>query len=169
MNVKKLLVLLITFVIFVNYNNYFKKDTTKLYQQVLMLQGNIKTQKELSSQEINLAKKKEKELKNYFYDGKKYSYSQAMGAMQENITSSAKGVCQEPNIHWSQSPQKGAQLEKLRMDVSLRCDADMFNTFIANLKSKKKIYVLENLKISPNKRKNNLSISMQLAGYRINL
>lgn len=169
MNVKKLLVLLVTFVIFVNYYNYFSKDTTKLYQQVLMLQDNIKAQKKLSSKEINLAKKNEKELKGYFYDGAKYSYSQAMGAMQESITNSAKGICKEPSIRWSQSPQKDTQLEKLRIDASLRCDPDMFNKFIANLKSKKKIYVVENLKISPDKRKNDLAISMQLVGYRIKL
>lgn len=134
-----------------------------------MLQDNIKAQKKLSSKEIDLAKEKENELKNYFYDGAKYSYSQAMGEMQENITNSAKGICQEPNIHWSQSPQTGAKLEKLRIDASLYCDADMFNIFIANLKSKNKIYVIENLRIRPNKRKNNLTISMQLVGYRIKL
>lgn len=152
-----------------NYNNYFSKNTSKLYQQVLMLQENVKTQKMLSSKEKNYAKAKEDRLKNYFYDGTKYSYSQAMGLMQDSIVNSAKGICHEPDIHWSQSPQKGAQLEKLRIAVSLHCDANLFNTFIAKLKSKNKIYVVESLKISPNKRKNNLRISMQLIGYRIKL
>jgi len=168
-NVKKLLVLLVTFVAFVNYNNYFSADTTKLYHRVLMLQENIKTQKVLSSKDTQLAKIKEDELKNYFYDGSKYSYSQAMGEMQENITNSAKGICQSPSIRWSQSPQNDTAFEKLRIDVALYCDADMFNNFIAKLKSKNKIYMLENLKISPNKRKNELSISMQLVGYRVSL
>ncbi|MCD6258012.1 MAG: hypothetical protein J7J31_00255 [Helicobacteraceae bacterium] len=168
MNIKKLLVLLVALMIYINYQNYMSQDTTKLYHQVLMLEDKIETQKTLSSTQTDSAQDLGAKLHSYFYDGAKQSYSQAMGAMQEQITQSAKDICEEPSINWAQSPQESAEFEKLRINFALRCDASMFNKFIANLKAKDKIYMIENLKISKDERKNHLLVSMQILGYRIN-
>jgi len=167
MNLKKLLLLLTALVIYINYQNYISKDTSKLYQQVLMLQDKITTQQALFAAQTD-PKNLGVTLQKYFFDGATQSYSQAMGAMQEQITQSAKDICQEPNINWAQAPQESAKFEKLRINVALRCDATMFNKFITNLKAKEKIYTIENLKISKDGRKNHLVISMQIVGYRIN-
>lgn len=168
MNIKKLLVLLVALMIYINYQNYISQDTTKLYHQALMLHDKIETQKTLSTTQVDGAQVLNTKLHNYFYDSTKQSYSQAMGAMQEHITRSAKDICEEPSINWAQSPQGNAKFEKLRINFALRCDASMFNNFIAKLKAHNKIYTIENLAISKDERKNRLIVSMQIVGYRIN-
>ena len=168
MNIKKLLLLLVALMIYINYQNYIKEDTTKLYHQALMLQDKITTQQTLFATQADSTQNLGVTLQKYFYDGAKQSYSQAMGAMQEHITQSAKDICQEPNINWAQAPQESAKFEKLRINFALRCDATMLSKFIANLKAKEKIYTIENLKISKDRRKNHLVVSMQIIGYRIN-
>ena len=164
-NMTKVLVLLIAFIIYTNYENYMKKDTTKLHREVLSLQTNI-------AREINIAKQhytKESLLLDYSkltFDGKKYSYSQAMGEMQNQLSSSADGLCNVKRMKWAQVPSRDGWYDKLRMNVSLSCTPNNLIKLTNALKAKPTIYNVENFRVTRDRNKALLNITIQLVAFR---
>ena len=169
MDSKKLLVLLVAFIIYTNYENYFKVDIPKLHRQVATLKANIQRE-----EEITKAKHTESDLL-VDYDkitlsGKKYTYSKAMGEMQNQITDSSKDTCTIKSIKWAQSPTSKEWFDKLRMDVFLNCTPRNLFILTNKLKDKNTIYTFESFKVYKAKNRDKkiqmLGVQVQLVGYR---
>ena len=164
-NMTKVLVLLIALIIYTNYENYIKQDTAKLHRKILNLETNI-------AREIDIAKQhhtKESLLLDYSkltFDGKKYSYSQAMGEMQNQLASSAKDLCDVKQMKWAQVPSRDVWYDKLRMNVSLSCSPNNLIKLTNSLKNKPTIYNVENFRVTQDTRKSLLNITIQLVAFR---
>lgn len=165
MDIKKVLVLLITLVIYTNYENYFKEDVQKLHRQVSTLKTNIAREEQIQKDKHT----KESLLVDYdkvVFNAKSYSYSKAMGEMQNQITDAAKDVCTIDLVKWAQVPSTKEWYDKLRMNVSVSCKAKELYTFTNRLKEKSTIYKIENFRITKNRREELLNINLQLVGFR---
>jgi len=161
----KLLVLLIAFIIYTNYENYIKEDTNKLHREILSLQTNIARETDIAKHHYT----KKSLLLDYSkltFDGKKQSYSKAMGAMQNQLASSAKGLCDVKRIKWAQVPSRDGWYDKLRMNVSLSCTPNNLIKLTNSLKKKPTIYNVENFRVSRDRRKPLLNIAIQLVAFR---
>ena len=101
MNNAKVLLLLVSFVVFVNYLNYFMPDREKLFKRRELLEYKIKKEKHLGGAKPT-ADKLQLPTKELFYDGKRFNYSQAMGDFQERITKAAKDLCTIKRLKWAQ-------------------------------------------------------------------
>ena len=167
MDMKKILVLLTTLIIYTNYENYGKVDISKLHREEANLEKNIKReiqiQKAKHTKESLLIKQEQ-----IAFNAKKYSYSKAMGEMQNQINESAKDNCTVKRIKWAQVPTTKEWYSKLRMNLSLSCKPKELFIFTNNLKNKATLYNIENLRISKDRRKTLLNINMQLVAFRIN-
>lgn len=165
MDLKKILVLLTALIIYVNYENYFKVDTQKLYREIANLKVNIEREKDLQKTKNT----KESLLIDYdkiTFDGKKYNYSQAMGAMQNQINSAAKDICNIKRIKWAQVATSKGWYDKLRMNIALSCKPKELFMFTNRLKSNKVLYSVENFRVSKDRRKEILNIAIQLVAFR---
>lgn len=165
MDSKKILVLLIALIIYVNYINYMKIDISKLYSKIRTLKSNI--DREI---EVHKGKYTKESLKvdyeNVAFDGKKYSYSKAMGAMQNIINESAKDVCDVKRIKWAQVPTTKAWYDKLRMNVSISCTPKNMRIFTNKLAKADTIFVIENIRITKDRNKDTLNSNIQLVSFR---
>jgi len=166
MNQQKLLILLFAFVVFVNYENYVKPNIQKMYSSIDLLEHRI-TQEKLNSKDVNT-----EDLNisiNYsdmMYDGRKYTYSQAMGKFQEDITTATKDLCSIERIVWAQVSTKEAWYEKLRMNVVLACTPQALHEAASNLKLNGKLYYAENFLALKLQRKSSLKVKIQLVAFR---
>ncbi len=166
MDFKKLLIFLCVCILYINYENYFKLDTNKLHREINSIKSKIKQEESLTRNK-NMILTHEVNLDNLVFLAKKYSYSKAMGKMQEEITDSITDLCTVGKIKWSQTSASTQWYEALRMNVSVSCKPNSFHQFINNLRKTKKLYKIENFRITKNNRKELLSIHMQLIGYRV--
>jgi len=163
---KKILTFLITLILYVNYENYIKEDTQKLYRTKSSLE--MKINKELALQQQHISKDDLLlDLDSLMFDSKTHSYSQAMGEMQKEIKLSAKDGCRVKKVRWAQVATNEDWYEKLRINVSLECQPNDIFKFNNNLKKSKKLYVIENFKISKDRRKEMLHFNMYVVGFRI--
>jgi hypothetical protein len=160
----KILVLLVAMLLFVNYINYWMPDRDKLHKDILLLERKIKKEQELNQKKLDI-----KSLKlaydDYFFDAKKYNYSQAMGKFQEMINTSAKDRCKVTHLKWAQVPSSESWYERLKMNLSLECTPKDIFVFINTLRENKKLFYIENFHIVKS-RKENLQIRLQLVAYR---
>jgi len=164
-NMTKVIVLLIALIIYTNYENYIKKDTSKLHREILSLQTNIAREADIEKHHYT----KDSLLLDYSkltFDGKKLSYSQAMGKMQNQLASSAKGICDVKRIKWAQVPSQDGWYDKLRMNVSLSCSPNNLIKFTNSLKKKPTIYNVENFRVTRDRLKPLLDINVQLVAFR---
>lgn len=164
-NMQKVLVLLFAVVIYTNYQNYIKADASKLHREVLSLETNIAREKAMAESNYT----KETLLishKDIILDGKKFSYSQAMGEMQNQITESAKGNCTLGQIKWAQVPNTKEWYDKLRMNISLSCSPNDFMHFTNALKQRPTLYNVENFRATKDRNNPVLNINLQLVAYR---
>jgi hypothetical protein len=167
MDYKKILIFAIVLTLYVNYENYLRVDTHKKYAQITALKDRITQEKNLNTKK---AKDIQKNLKISFsslmFQGKRYSYSQAMGVLQNQITKSAKDIAVVKRIKWSQTVKTKLWYDKLRIAVYLQCTPGNFVKFMDKLKSNRKLYKIENFR-GYKDRKNRVFLSFQIVAYRI--
>lgn len=165
MDIKKILILLIVLVIYINYENYFKRDTSKLHRQIGALQANIMREEEIEKSSHT----EESLLINYdeiVFSAKKYSYSKAMGEVQNQIADSAKNICKIKKINWAQVPSTKEWYDVLKMNISLSCTPKNLFILTNRLKDKDILYVVENFRIQKDRKESVLGISLQLVAFR---
>ena len=165
MNNYKLLFLLITCVIFVNFNNYFGNGREKLAQTIALLQTKIAKEKKLDDEKIDKTKFNVG-YKTYFFDGTKLSYSQSMGKMQEIINKAVRDACSIKYLKWSQLPITTKSYEKMKMKTTLECSLKGVFVFINALRAEKLFYI-ENFHILKLRNKEKLSLNLQIVAFRI--
>lgn len=167
MDYKKILIFITALTVYINYTNYFQVDTSKKYATISSLKNAIVQEKKLNKKN---AKDVEKNLKISFpslmFQGKNHNYSQAMGALQNQITQSAKDISIVKRIKWAQTVKTKLWYDKLRMDVYLRCTPSNFVRFTNRLKSNRKLYKIENFR-GYKDRKNRVFLTFQIVAYRI--
>jgi len=164
-DMKKLLMLLIAFVAYVNYQNYIKSDIKKRHRETINHKTNIN--REIAIREHNYSK--EDLLLDYSkitFNAKDFSYSKAMGEMQNHIYDAAKNVCKIQSVKWAQVPNTKLWYDKLRMNIRLTCKPEKLFEFTNRLKDKEIIYNVENFRAVNVKKKSHLFIMVQLVGFR---
>ena len=169
MNSKKIIVLLLALTVYVNYVMHFKKDVLKIEKQITMIE-----KRTLKEETLSKEKEKYKEInstKDYtylFYDGKKLSYSEAMGAFQQDIQSSAKEAnCTIVNTRWLDMPMnKERWYDMLSLKISLSCTPVQFMNFQNHSRKKSKLFVFNQLNFFKERRKALLRISVTATAYR---
>jgi len=166
MNNYKLLLLLFSFVVYINYTNYFLPNRDRLHNKIEMLEHKIAKENKLNSEKLD-PKKLQLPYDRLFYDGKKFNYSQAMGDFQESITKAAKGNCNIKRLKWAQVPLSRKWYDVLKIDSTFECKPkDMF-VFINKLRKNSKIYNIDNFSIYKMRNKAELLLHMQLISYRV--
>lgn len=166
MNNYKLLLLLLSSVVFVNYLNYMMPNRDKLHKKIELLSYKIEKEKRLGSVKPDI-KQLQLPFKTLFYDGKKFNYSQAMGDFQEHITKAAKANCNIKHLKWSQVPLSTKWYDVLKIDTALECTPRNVFLFINKLRKSAKIYNIKNFTIYKMRKKPMLQLHMQLISYRM--
>ncbi len=166
MNNRKFLLLLLSFVVFVNYLNYVMPNRNNLHDTIQLLSYKINKEKRLGNVKLN-AKQLQLPFKMLFYNGKKVNYSQAMGKFQEAITKAAKGNCTIRRLQWAQVPLSTKWYDVLKINTVLECKPRNMFVFINNLRKNDKIYNIKNFSIYNMHTKQMLQLNMQLISYRI--
>jgi len=178
MDYKKLLVLLMVLTLYVNYNNYLKKDTKKLFNQITYIKSKIEKEKQFNkdvSVEKNFSIDQNSSYISLFYNGAKFSYSQSMGEMQDDIEKSLPKHCKILNIQWRQTASSKDQwYDTLRFNLTLFCKTpNKFISFQNSLKERKKLFNYEIIRLSRSKKsrrfriEEGIKIHTQILGYRI--
>lgn len=169
MNTKKIFVLLLLLIVYVNYVMHFKKDVTKVEASIVNIEHRIKKEEILFKEkdkykEINSTK----EYTYLFYDGKTLSYSAAMGAFQQDIQSFAKvAKCTLSNTQWQDMPRsKERWYDTLRLRLSLQCTPKAFVDFQNHARKKSKIFIFNQINLLKDRRKNFLRITATVSAYR---
>jgi len=169
MNVKKIFVLLLALIIYVNYTMHFKKDIAKIENQISNIEMRTLKEEKLSQEKEQYENlNTTKEYSHLFYEGANLSYSEAMGAFQQDIQSAAKEVnCTIIGTQWQDMPvSKDAWYDVLSLRLSLSCTPKIFMEFQGHMYEKSKLFTFNQLKLSKVKRKNDLRISLMLTAYR---
>ena len=168
MNSKKILILLIILIVYVNFMNQ-KKDISKMEKSIINTQNRINKEDKLFKeksiyQDINTTR----DYSYLFYDGKKLSYSESMGLFQQDIQASAKKVsCSLGNTNWQDMPiNKNRWYDILSLRVTLECKPKAFLNFIDDIRDKFKLFSFSQLHLSKDRRKNSLHISATISAYR---
>jgi len=164
-NMTKVLVLLIALIVYINYQNYIKEDSQKLHREILSLQTNIAREIDIEKQhytEQNLSL----DYSQLMFDGKKYSYSQAMGAMQNELTASAKGLCSVKQMKWAQVPSHDGWYDKLRMNVSISCTPNNFMKFSNAMKKNSILFKIETFRATRDRNEPSLNLNIQVVAFR---
>lgn len=167
MNSYKILFLLITLVLFVNFINYFAGTREKNAKMITLLQTKIAKEKKLNNEKIDKEKLKIPQ-NSYFFDATKQSYSQSMGKMQEMINIAAQNNCSITYLKWAQLPVTTASYEKMKINTALECSPRAVFSFINALRAQKKLFFIENFQIAKQKNKKLITLNMQLVAFRIN-
>jgi len=162
----KILTLLISLVVFINYINYVLPNRDKLQHQIVVLKQKIEKEKKLNEQKIDL-KDLSLPYKNFFFDAKKYTYSQAMGKLQERITKSAKDICTINHIKWAQVPIHSQWYDILKMNLSLTTKPKAMFMFINHLRAYPELFVIKYLRITSDQKKEVLKVTLQIVAYRM--
>ena len=142
-------------------------DSTKLNRKILTLRTNI--DREVKIQKSHITKKDLLlDYSKLTFDGKKQSYSKAMGAMQNELTKAAKGLCTLNRIKWAQVPTTNNWYDKLRMNVSASCSPNALIKLTNRLKENSTIYNIESFRATKDRRKALLNINIQIVAFRTN-
>jgi len=166
MDTKKILILLISFVVLVNYVNYIMPDRNELADQIVLLKNKIDREKRLNDMKLvdqNLTIPEAK----LFFSAKRYSYSKAMGEFQQIITDAIKGNCHMRNIKWAQVPSDNGFYERLSLNTVLECKPKKFFLFVNRLRDQGKLITFDNLLIGAVPKKDILIVSFQSHGFRM--
>lgn len=166
MSNKRVLLFLVALVVLVNYNNYFLPDRDRLFRKIEMLQNRIAREKRLSAVKVDPKMLKDP-FKSYFFDGKRYNYSQAMGKFQEMIDGSAKGLCTVKNIQWAQEPQSSTWYDRLKLHAQLECHPDHLFSFVDKMHRYRKLVYLESIHLGRKGRTDKLMVTLDLVAFRM--
>ncbi len=161
----KLLALLIGLVLFVNYRNYLMPDRERLGREIALLQAKIEREKKLNASHIPPERLRLPWL-DFFYDGTRFNYSQAMGDLQKTIQSVA-GSCKIERLTWAQVPAKAERYDRLRMNFYLRCTPAEFFAFTDRLRMRGRLIRYDGLRIVPTRKRRDLQIAGRIIAYRI--
>jgi len=161
----KVLILLFSFVVLVNYINYFSSDRDKMYKKIVLLDNKIEQQKKLVNSKIDIHDLN-KSHDEYFFNGSHLSFSQSMGYLQKNIHASAKNNCTVENLKWLQTPQSNKWYDSLKMDVTLKCMPKDIFLFINKLRKKNKLFIVNNFSATKMKKSKKIYIRFQLVSFR---
>ncbi|MEA2019443.1 MAG: hypothetical protein U9N59_13475 [Campylobacterota bacterium] len=165
MNLNKILVFLLALVFYINYENYFKIDTQKLYNEKVYIKNKILQEESILINQKSFIKNNIN-LDTLMYSGKEFNYSKAMGEMQSSITKSSENICKIKALKWISSGISEKWYDTLRINLSLKCTPNNFVRFMDNLKSTKKLYNIENFNIRKDGKDDILNINIKLVGYR---
>lgn len=163
MNNKKLIILLIFFTVYINYNNYISKNNNKLLQDVSFIKNRIEKEKNFTLVEIQKIVPIPKE--KLFFSNKN-SFSQTMGEFQQLIEKKLKDKCKTKSINWQDSPLKKEWYTPLGISLVLECKANNFIKFQNDLRKTEKLITYRNIRIVKNRYSNDLSIVTELIAYR---
>lgn len=166
MNNYKFLLLLLSFVIFVNYLNYMMPNRDKLHKKIELLSYKMDKEKRLGSTKPDM-KTLQLPFERLFYDANKFNYSQAMGDFQEHITKAAKESCTIKYLKWAQVPLSTKWYDVLKIDTALECTPNKMFLFVNTLRKDAKLYNIKNFTIYKMRNKPMLQLHMQLTSYRI--
>jgi len=161
----KFLFLLLTLVVFINYMNYILPDRDKYINKIQLLERKIAKEQKLNKQHIDV-NKLTLPYKSFFFDSKKYNYSQSMGKFQEIITKSVEKHCKIKSIKWAPVPSTLDLYDRLKINLSLECKVKEMYKFINTLRKNNKLFYVQNLKIFPPRKIKKIKINMQLIAYR---
>jgi len=161
----KFLFLLLSFVLLVNYINYMLPNRDRLNREKELLERKIAKEHKLNAQHID-SKKLILPYKKYFFDEKKYNYSQAMGKFQEIITKSAQKQCKITSLKWAPVPTSQDWYDRLKINLSLECKPKNMFLFINKLRENPELFYVQNLKLFHQRNKTELRVNMQLVAYR---
>lgn len=169
MNQTKLLVLLTSLVLLINYVNYFKIDTHKVIKKIDFVENRILKEEALAKQYAQKIKdtNSSDEYKTYMYDAKQTNYSQAMGKFQKHITAALKGQCTSKNIQWSHSAKTDLWYERLAISTKLECRPSDFLIFIKKLRDTDKLITIERFKAYRDRRRAIVHFDLNLVAYRL--
>ncbi|CAA6819604.1 MAG: Unknown protein [uncultured Sulfurovum sp.] len=163
------MVLLFMLIVYVNYVMHFQKDVEKIEKNIVNIEQRTLKEEKLFEQrdkfkEINVTKG----YTHLFYDGLKYSYSEAMGIFQQDIQLSAKETnCTIVNTQWQDMPkdkERGYEVLSLRLIVS--ATPENFVKFQKHMRKKPQLFVFNQLNMVKERRKHALRISITLFAYR---
>lgn len=169
MNTKKIFILLFALIVYVNYVMHFKKDISKVEKQIATIENRITKEEKLFKEKAHYTEiNSTKDYTYLFYDGKKLSYSEAMGMFQQDIQSSSKEAnCSISNIQWQEMPlNKDRWYDVLSLRLSLTCTPQNFILFQRYSRKKSKFFIFNQIHLSKQRRKNLLRISMMVNAYR---
>jgi len=165
-NNTKILVLLIALVTYINYQNYFKVDIRHLAKKIDNLKSNIKREEKIKDE--NLSKNAfSLNYENLFFNGKKESYSQAMGHMQKEVADALNGVCRIENIKWAEAPISYEWYDELAMNISLTCSPKNFLIAVNRFNKTKKLYKVKSITMRRNITKQKNIIFLKLLAFRL--
>lgn len=169
MNSKKIAILLVVLIFYVNYSIHFKKDISKIEQNIFIIKGRILTEKKLFLNrkkylDINLTK----DYSYLFFDSKKKSYSTSMGEFQQLLEVNAKkNHCTIVNTQWQDVPiDKNRTYDILSLKLILECRPKDFIFFQNTLRDKKKLFVFNSLYLRKNRKNNFLNIDTTVYAFR---
>ena len=161
---KKLLIIMITFVIIINYNNYWSPDRKKLWREIELIQSKIEREKILNN-EKNSSLKFDVQWNRFFFDGKSLNYSQAMGSLQKEVQSAAN-KCELVALTWAQVPSNEQDYDRLRMNMVLRCPPNEFFPFFNRIRKSGKLVLFKNFRVTPSRDNKKLHINAQIIAFR---
>jgi len=161
----KVLLLLFSFVILVNYINYFSPDRDKMYKKTLLLDKKIAQQKKLIDAKLDI-KELKKSPDKYFFDGNRLSFSQSMGSLQKIIHLSAKDNCRIEHLKWLQTPQSNKWYDTLKMNTSLQCKPKEIFLFINKLRNNNKLFIIKNFSAIKMNKKKKIYVKFQVIAFR---
>jgi len=168
-NIKKIFFLLFALIVYVNYTMHFQKDVSKLERKIVNIEHRIIKEEKLFEDKSHYKDINSSKEYNYlFYDGKKLSYSEAMGLFQQNIQSFAQeSKCTIINSQWQDIPiSKDRWYDVLSLRLSLECTPKAFLSFQNHARLKKKLFIFNQLKLFKDRRKNFLRITTIVSAYR---
>jgi len=169
MNSKKMIVLLFSLILYVNYVMHFKKDIPKLERSIVNnLNRTLKEERLFKEKDQYKDINSSKDYSYLFYDGNKLPYSSAMGELQQFIQSSAKEAhCKLLNTQWQDMPSRNdKKYDVLSLKLFFNCEPKEFIIFANLVRKKSKLLVFTQLRLLKNRRKNFLTISTTLYAYR---
>ena len=169
MNAKKIFVLLLLLIVYVNYVMHFKKDVNKVKSTIASIEQRV-IKEEILFKEKDQYKElnSTKDYSYLFYEGKTLSYSSAMAAFQQDIQSFVKEAnCTLSNTQWQDMPMnKERWYDVLSLRLSLECTPKAFVSFQNHARKKSKFFIFNQINLSKDRRKNFLRISTTVSAYR---
>jgi len=169
MSTKKIFVLLLLLIVYVNYVMHFKKDVSRVESTIASIEQRI-IKEEILFKEKDQYKdlNSTKDYSYLFYEGKLLSYSSAMGAFQQDIQSFGKEAnCTLSNSQWQDMPvSKERWYDVLSLRLSLECTPQAFVNFQNYARKKLKFFIFTQINLSKDRRKNFLRISTTVSAYR---
>ncbi len=165
MQSKNILLFVATLTLLVNYNNYLLPNRDKIDNTITLLEHKIKKEQAILQRKIDPSQLHNK-YQGVFFEASSYSYSQAMGELQNMINKSAKNECSVEQIQWAQVPQTTQWYQPLKINLSLKCSPEGVFHFINNLYKYKKLIYFDYFKMFKPRRDQKLIVATNIIAFR---